>query len=317
MSSNTVTSISVVPIFLTRPFLFLGMKPTIVSTITTFLQEFLRVSVRESQTLKLRPAILPSLPEIVAFCNADTIALIKACFGDVPAVDSASVASANLAVPIPLALACHFFGLTWDDWFMALGGSEFKLVLKPRCIYVVKQSDGCIGVVWTDLNLSAGVIHPSVTASMHPISSSLSSPVDNPDSEDTCTSTSRPSSRSSNYSNLSFSRSSTSSQSSVGSFNAAFKPKPSYTLSFPVKTPTQAIFTRITTCPTLTPITNTHRISPTGPVKAVPTKYLYEGGMSMVLTGGVMLGNQTAPARARASTKAGPSSSCRTASVAA
>ncbi|KAG5351121.1 hypothetical protein C0989_007851 [Termitomyces sp. Mn162] len=301
MSSSFIRSTYVAPIFLTRPFLFLGIKPAVVSAITTFLQEFLRVSGEESQTLKFQPATLPSLPEIAAFCNSDTTALIKAYFGHVSTVDRASVASANLAVPIPLALACHFFGIVWNDWFMSLGGSEFELVLNPRCVYVVKKSDNCIGVVWNDMNISTGVIRPSVIASIHPTSTYLSSPVDNPDS-DADTNTSRPSSRSSNNSTFSFSsHSSASSQSSIessfGSFDAIPKPKP-FTAFLPAKT--SAFFTGTTTTHSdITPITNTRRatlklsITPSAPAKAVPTKYLYQGGMSSVLTGGVMLGNPT------------------------
>lgn len=265
---------------MTRPFLFLGVKPTVVSAITTFLQDFFRVSGGESQTLKLRSAILPSLPEIVAHCNADTIALMKAYFGHVHPVDRASITSANLAVPIPLALACHFFGFAWNDWFMSIGGSEFELVLDPRYVYVVKKSNGCVGVVWTNPTMFKGVIRPSATVQMQNNSPSLPIVI-NSCSEDT--DISRPSSRSSNYSSYSFySNSSASSQSSIGSFDATHTPakfKHSATSS-PIKT-------------TLAAITNTYSNTPKSlntRAKAASTKYLYQGGMSTVLTGGVMLG---------------------------
>ncbi|KAG6878065.1 hypothetical protein C0993_000165 [Termitomyces sp. T159_Od127] len=286
MSSCTVTSISVTPIFLTRPLLFLGVKPTLVSAITTFLQEFLRVTGGKSQTLKLRPAILPSLPEIAAHCNAATIALIKDYFGRVHTVHNMSITSTDLAVPIPLALACHFFGFTWNDWFMTLGGSEFELVLDPRCVYVVKKSNGCIGVVWTlNKNMSAGVIRPSVTLPTHTDSPFFPSGI-NHHSEDT--DVSRPSSRSSNYSNFSFySHSSASSQSSIGYFDAVYTP---------TKSKHSTTFSPMNT--SLTTVTNTYNVpkslnTPVAHVKATSTRYLYQGGMSTVLTGGVMLGTSS------------------------
>ncbi|KAG6894881.1 hypothetical protein C0992_004190 [Termitomyces sp. T32_za158] len=280
MSSSTVTSILVAPIFLTRPLLFRGIKPTVVSAITTFLQEFLRVSGGKSQTLKLRPAILPSLPEIAAHCNADTISLMKTYFGHVHTADPAPITSANLALPIPLALACHFFGLTWNSWFMSLGGSEFELVLDPRCVYVVKKVNGCIGVIWTNQTMFAGVIRPSVTFPTRTDSPYLPS---NSYPEDT--DNSRPSSRSSSYSNFSFcSNSSASSQSSIVSFDAGHthnQYKHSST-SFTMKSTIINI-----TNPDSTPkALNT----PAAHVKAPSTKYLYRGGVSTVLTGGVMLG---------------------------
>ncbi|KAG6914560.1 hypothetical protein DXG01_016604 [Tephrocybe rancida] len=182
--------------------------------------------------------------------------------GRVPFIEQPST---KLAVPAPLAFACHFFGISWNDWFLALGGVRFKLVLKPTCVYVIHKSDGCIGVVWTTATSA-----PTRAASL-----ALSSAIDHSDSYDS----SRPSSWSSNYSSFSFSsHSSVSSQSSAAStsFMPSSKPSP----LFMTTTPTQASFTR--------PLTNT--INTRSTPKPAPTKYLYQGGISTVLTSGVILG---------------------------
>ncbi|KAG6854513.1 hypothetical protein C0991_005425 [Blastosporella zonata] len=276
MSTNIMTASSVAPIFLTRPFLFLGISTSTVETINAFVQAFLAVTGGESQQLNLQHSSLPSLSDIVAVCNAETVALIKFVFGRIPPVANRGATSAKLTVPIPLALACHYFGIVWSDWYIALGGSPFTLVLKPTCVYVIKKSDGCIGIVWTNM---AAAAPPARSASP-----SLSSP-DTSDSED---SSSRPSSRSSNYSSFSFSsQSSTSSQSSIASFS---KLAPTFTT-------TAGSFSRSASRP-LVPITKNSRSAPTPapkPTQPAPTKYLYQGGVSAVLTGGVMLGATLSP----------------------
>ncbi|KAG6914391.1 hypothetical protein DXG01_000609 [Tephrocybe rancida] len=262
MSCNTTTAQSVAPIFLTRPLLFLGINPSAVEIINKFLETFLTATCEDLQELKLQPGALPSLATIAAVSNPETNSLINTFFGRVPFVEQPAT---KLAVPAPLALACHFFSISWNDWFLALGGARFKLVLKPTCVYVVKKSDGCIGVVWT----------AAKSAPTRAASPALSSAIDHSDSEDS----SRPSSRSSNYSSFSFSsHSSVSSQSSAAStsFTPSSKPAP----PFATTTPTQASFTR--------PLTNT--MNTRSAPKPAPTKYLYQGGVSTVLTGGVMLG---------------------------
>ena len=145
--------------------------------------------------------------------------------------------------PAPIRLVCVAAGIQWFDWIHVLGGSAFTLVIEPHRVYVTRQDDGRVAVVWA---------------------AHTASPADEESEDDQidAESLSRPSSRSSNVSTFSFSsHTSASSQSSFASSISHSKPT------------------------TLAPV-----VAPTTEKLATPTKYLYQGGVSTVLTGGVMLG---------------------------
>ncbi|KAG5643648.1 hypothetical protein DXG03_000574 [Asterophora parasitica] len=168
--------------------------------------------------------------------------------------------------PLQIQLACVAFGIKWAGWLQALGGSAFDLVIEPTRVYVIKKSTGQFGVIWASKSREADVAC-AILLSKTPIA-----PIYEDESEKECSEaefdaqSSRPSSRSSNLSDSPsvFSvTSSHSSASSVSSIASAQKSSPA------TKPPT----------PTYVPTP-----------KAGATKYLYQGGVSTVLTGGVMLG---------------------------
>ncbi|KAG6830734.1 hypothetical protein H0H92_015014 [Tricholoma furcatifolium] len=306
MSASAFTAISVASIFLTRPFVYLGIPSSAISKVSNLLHRALAATGGDSQTIYLRRGVVPTLHEIACTCDPEILALMKALFGALPpANDRVSLSPSSVSVHVALALVCHYFHLTWDDWFLALGGTAFKLVLRPTTVYVVKESDGYTGVVWTD--------HSAFRASLAPLSSAAS---EMSDSDDADNNSSRPSSRLSTYSFSS--RSSASSHSSIVS--ASSFPSLSKSFSLPTntppvpasKTPTQSSFIPASTrhtysIPLLAPITNESltRSTPRPAKSLTPkpttsspnckTKYLYQGGVSNVLTGGVMLGPSSTP----------------------
>ncbi|KAG6809526.1 hypothetical protein H0H93_015745, partial [Arthromyces matolae] len=161
------------------------------------------------------------------------------------------------------------------------------------CVYVVKDVDGTIGVIWSD---NKAVARPPQTVAPAPPSfpsPSLSSTMDLSSSSEY---DSRPSSRSSNYSSFSFSsRSSASSQSSIVSCSLANKPPTHAFSSFIAQTPTQASFEAARDSLSLNTNTDIRSSTPSKPTIPATTKYIYQGGESTVLSGGVMLGPSTPP----------------------
>ncbi|KAG6823385.1 hypothetical protein H0H93_003752, partial [Arthromyces matolae] len=127
MSSSNVNSTAC--IFLTRPLSLLGLGSSRASFIARFLEDFLAVTGGESQTLQIEAAVLPSLPDILAVANPQTVKLVKTYFGDVESSPRGHVRY-SLGMPIAIALACHFFDIDWHDWFLALGANAFHLVIK-------------------------------------------------------------------------------------------------------------------------------------------------------------------------------------------
>ncbi|KAG6855390.1 hypothetical protein H0H87_003770, partial [Tephrocybe sp. NHM501043] len=274
MSSARTTAYTVAPIFLTRPFLFLGVSPSTVDAISVFIEAFLLTASASAPQQEMRMAIrpspgpIPSITDIVASSNTTTQALIELYFGRIPTASAPT--KAKLGVAAPLALACHYFNIAWSDWFLALGGARFTLVIETGLVYVVKESDGRIGVVWSASPSCTS--HPVI---VHPLPDFPSPKEESP---------SRPSSRSSNsstYSTYSFAScasSSSSSATSVSSLASATKPTSHFSHFHDRSRP-------------LAPTTQTSTSTiPKPKTRPTPTKYLYEGGVSTVLTGGVMLG---------------------------
>ncbi|KAF5366889.1 hypothetical protein D9615_010538 [Tricholomella constricta] len=160
--------------------------------------------------------------------------------------------------PLPIQLACVAFGIKWAHWIRALGGAAFDLFIEPTRVYVVKKSTGQVGVIWVAKDASD--VSRSILVSKAPVSPETDSEPESDLSDgefDDAPPSSRPSSRSSTVSDSTFSSSSRSSHTSASSISSL----PSIAK------------------PALAPAP-----------KPQTTKYLYQGGVSTVLTGGVMLG---------------------------
>ncbi|RDB18968.1 hypothetical protein Hypma_014385 [Hypsizygus marmoreus] len=183
--------------------------------------------------------------------------------------------------PLPVYLACLKTSVSWTEWIRVLGVFAFDIVVEPEQVSVVRKDTAETGVLWraptaAEIPFASNRNAPRSAERKIPYAdaSQTTSTVLEIDSETDTESEasklndSRPSSRSSNHSRFSFSsRSSASSQSSVCSMADIPEPKAKFS---------------VTTATTLT--------------ATPPTKYLYQGGISTVLTGGVMLGGKpTAP----------------------
>ncbi|RDB15658.1 hypothetical protein Hypma_003996 [Hypsizygus marmoreus] len=176
--------------------------------------------------------------------------------------------------PLPIYLACLKTDVSWTIWIRVLGGSAFDIFVEPERVFVVRKDTAEIGVVWVapsaaDITPASKNVARPTTEKQSPYAAAgqATSAVleidSDTESEISDSSDSRPSSRSSNHSGFSFSsRSSASSQSSFCSMANVPEPKPK-----PTTATTQ------------------------------PTKYMYQGGVSTVLTGGVMLGARSAAPR--------------------
>ena len=172
----------------------------------------------------------------------------------------------NSPPPLPIHLTCIASNIAWPDWFRTLGGSAFTLIIEPTVVYVVRTDDSNVGVIWT-ANTSA-------------LARTAEDDIHNSDSESASTSaSSRPSSRGSHYSTFSFS-----SYTSASS-NTSYSSTPSQSKRQEVSSghpPVVSMFTPKKTASTPPPATTS------------TMKYLYQGGVSTVLTGGVMLGSRSA-----------------------
>jgi len=170
----------------------------------------------------------------------------------------------NASPPLPIHLACLASGIAWPDWFRALGGSAFTLIIEPTITYVVRTDNGNVGVIWA--------ADPSA------LSKTVEDEILDSDSESVSNSaSSRPSSRGSHYSTFSFS--SHSSASSNTSYSSTQSKGQAFSSSHPP----------------IVPKSNPKRTALTPPPATTSTtKYLYQGGVSTILTGGVMLGSSSA-----------------------
>ncbi|KAF8059823.1 hypothetical protein FPV67DRAFT_1514206 [Lyophyllum atratum] len=239
MSPNVASpALQAATIFLTRPLVLFGIQsPSTLVALSLYLQSAMAAHTKSPQLLSFAPTCLP---------------------------------------PLPIQLACVAFGIKWTAWIQALGGAAFDLVIEPTRVYVVKKSNGQVGIIWIskDAPTFASVPQVPMTQDVDSESEAEVSDVEF-DSQ-----SSRPSSRSSTVSDSAFSftsRSSASSQTSASSISSL--PKPSITKLAPTPAPV---------------------------LQSNPTKYLYQGGVSTVLTGGVMLGGGAARPRSTPSTPPAP-----------
>ncbi|KAG5651956.1 hypothetical protein H0H81_006806 [Sphagnurus paluster] len=187
--------------------------------------------------------------------------------------------------PLPLQLACVAFGIRWSEWFQTLGGAAFDLIIEPTRVYVIKRSTGQVANVYVGEQPSA---HVAVDVASAILASPIST-VSTISSDSDSTEISRPSSRASDVSDSGFSfssRSSGSSATSLSSTPSVAPVKPSFTQNKAPFTQPRPAFTR-------------SRPAPVAASKPAPTKYLYQGGVSTVLTGGVMLGGASSSAAPR------------------
>lgn len=189
--------------------------------------------------------------------------------------------SPNNPPPLPIHLACVEFGIFWSDWILYLGGSAFTLFIEPSSSYVIRADNGKIGVIWSDEECSFPKNrvdippYPPAPISIAPtpkpaldISTNIKTLWDwDADSNSDFTAhspSSRPSSRSSYCSTLSSSSSSSAT---------------SYTTVSSTKNEDA-------------PLSAAKPVScSAGVTKPGHTRYLYQGGSSTVLSGGVMLGS--------------------------
>jgi len=185
-------------------------------------------------------------------------------FSTTPEASVKLVFAPNAPPPIPIHLACLASGIAWPDWFRALSGSAFMLVIEFTMVYVVRTDNGNVGVIWA--------ADPSA------LSKTVEDEIHDSDSESVSNSaSSRPSSRGSHYSTFSFS--SHSSASSKTSYSSAQSKGQTVSSNHPPAAPKSPPKKTISTPP---------------PAATSTTKYLYQGGVSTVLTGGVMLGSSSA-----------------------
>lgn len=261
-STGVSPSLNAATVFLTRPLSLLGLSTSSLKNLQLFLQ---------SSLMTTSALITPNDP------SAATHRLHLSPFE---------------SAPLPIHLACSAAGVAWEDWIRVLGGSSFTLIIKSTVVYVVRDDNGKVGVVWT---IDPQDVAPVASALPKDFLSTRRFTNDLVDEDEDVISPidtdSRPSSRASSYSNLSLKSSSSGTSvsslaSSVGSFGSIGKK----TLA-----PTPAAAPKPTAAPSASPA-----------VVSAPTKYIYQGGISTVLTGGVMLGSAK-PKSSKSQATAAPS----------
>jgi hypothetical protein len=236
--------------------------------------------------------------------------------------------------PRPIYAACIASGVQWSEWISVLGGTPFDLVIDPSFVTVIVGDK--TATVWQapaplravssiQASLRATVSSALARAKLRTLAQQLlESDHEDEEAEEIFTmiskttmvsptptrgafhitlpvsppspDSSRPSSRSSNVSDFSFSSSeesvsSISSASSIASTKAAFLAADQIRVQ-----PKPKVASRCERAPRVY-VDNT---------KKEVTKYSYEGGVSTVLTGGVMLGGKVAPAKEVKPVVAGP-----------
>lgn len=294
-------------------------QPT-VSTIPT--------SITQAIDFLTRPLILIHTPTKVVSLQIILQSILTATYLPTPQNNhprmSFSLSPTSLP-PRPIYAACIASGVQWSEWISVLGGTPFELVIDST--FVTVRAGNKTATVWqapAPLR-PASTIQASLRATLSSAlarakSRTLAQQLLESDHEDeeaeeifsmiskttmvsptptrgsfhitlpvspTSPDSSRPSSRSSNVSGFSFS-SSEESMSSVSSASSMASAKAAFLTADHIRVQPQAkVALRRERAPSVF-VDNT---------KKEVTKYSYEGGVSTVLTGGVMLGGKVSPAK--------------------